>query len=420
MNKKKLLILGANIETIPLVEVAKNLGVTTYVTDYNFDAPAKIVADVACHIDCMDIAALEQFCLKEKIDGIMVGVADSLVKTYAQLCERLNLPCYATKEQAEILSNKKLFDEQCKLFDIPTIDNYPVDLDSFEETERKVTYPVFVKPIDGNSGKGISICENANELKTAIKKAIEASFSGMYLVERYMTCTNILFYFTFINGSYYLSAIGEKSTIKQKNDGSVVTQAVVYTSKYHGLYNKKLKNKLEEMLKSMGIINGVLQISAFVENDEIYLYDPGFRLQGEATDTHIAKSTGFDQKEMLVKFALDNNSNKSNQLPVLDNDYIYISKWLLLKEGRINKIKGLDELSGNNKIYVVHQRLFENQMVTSDMVGTERQVLARIYFKASQTGALELLKKIDTTSIAVDEHGNDLIIKAENQEKLFS
>lgn len=419
MNKKKLLILGANTETIPLVEAAKGLGVVAYVADYDSGAPAKKVADIACNIDCMDVVALEKFCLEEKIDGIMVGVADSLVKPYSQLCKRLNLPCYATEEQAEILSNKKLFDDKCQQFSIPTIPNYSVDLDNFEETEKKVAYPVFVKPVDGNSGKGISICENANELKIAIKKAIEASFCGMYLVEHYMACTNILFYFTFINGSCYLSAIGEKSTIKQKNDGSVVTQAVVYTSKYHKLYNKKLKNKLEKMFKTMDVKNGVLQISAFVENDEAYLYDPGFRLQGEATDTHIANSTCFDQKEMLVNFALANNYIKIKQLPILDQNYIYISKWLLLKEGKIDEIKGLAELLNNNKVHTIHQRLFENDSVTSDMVGTERQVLARVYFKASQDESLDLLKKIDTTSAALDKNGNNLIIKSENQEGLF-
>jgi hypothetical protein len=38
---KKLLILGANPETIPLIETAKLMGIYTIVTDPDLNAPAK-------------------------------------------------------------------------------------------------------------------------------------------------------------------------------------------------------------------------------------------------------------------------------------------------------------------------------------------------------------------------------------------
>jgi len=409
VKNKKLLILGANSETIPLVETAKSLGVVTYVADYNLNAPAKKVADIACNIDCMNIEALEELYKKEKIDGVMVGVADSLVKIYAKLCKKLNCPCYATPDQAKILSNKKFFDDECRKFDISTIPNYKVELDNFDEDEKRVTYPLFVKPVDGNSGRGISICENKEGLEIAIYNAKEASFSGHYLVERYMNSANILLYFTFINGDYFLSAIGEKSTIKQKNNGSVVTQSVIYTSKYNELYNEKLKDKLEAMFKDMGIKDGILQISAFIENEEFYLYDPGFRLQGEATDTHIKNSAGFDQKQMLVNFALG-QSVDTQILPILDTQWTYVSKWILLKEGIIVKINGIEKLKKTDRIHTINQRLFENDVIGESMIGTERQVFMRIYCRASNDKIFDLLDTIENNLEVLDKDRNSLII----------
>ena len=48
---KKLLILGANLETRRLVESAKGLGVKTIVTDYDDNAPAKKYSEMNTHIN---------------------------------------------------------------------------------------------------------------------------------------------------------------------------------------------------------------------------------------------------------------------------------------------------------------------------------------------------------------------------------
>lgn len=407
MNGKKLLILGANVETISLVETAKRLGVITYVTDYNPNAPAKKIADVAFDIDCMNVEALTKLCIEEKIDGVMVGVADSLVKVYAKLCQKLNYPCYATTYQANILSNKKLFDDECKKFDIPTIPNYQVDLDRFVETEINIIYPVFVKPVDGNSGLGMSICHNKQELYSGIKKAISISRSGKYLVEKYMECDDIFLNYTFINGKPHLSAIANRFTIKQGNNASRVCVGAVYSDKYLELYKKTIEKKLFKLFTYLGLKNGVLMISAFVENNTIHLYDPGFRLQGEAPDIHIAKATGFEQKEFLINVALGYNYDKpADQLDkLLASDKTYATIWILLKEGKITKLVGLEELIENRSAYKISQRMFLGDTVDKSMVGTERQVFARIYCDMKKEVYKEKIAEIKKSVQIFDELG---------------
>ena len=86
---KKLLFLGANPETANIVEVAKEMGVTTVVTDYDSNAPAKKVADISYDINGMDVDAICEMARKEDVDGVMVGVADVLVQPYQKVCEKL-------------------------------------------------------------------------------------------------------------------------------------------------------------------------------------------------------------------------------------------------------------------------------------------------------------------------------------------
>jgi hypothetical protein len=82
LTMKKLLILGANPETIPLIETAKSMGIYTIVTDPDPFAPAKKFADKGININGMDIDSLVEFGKQENIDGVLVGVADRLIQPY--------------------------------------------------------------------------------------------------------------------------------------------------------------------------------------------------------------------------------------------------------------------------------------------------------------------------------------------------
>ena len=41
-------------------------------------------------------------------------------------------------------------------------------------------------------------------------------------------------------------------------------------------------------------------VQFFIENNNYYSYDPGFRLQGEAMHIHIDAINGFDHRIMLI------------------------------------------------------------------------------------------------------------------------
>ena len=106
---EKLLILGGNPETGILVKKANALGVYTIVIDPNPIAPAKNHARKHYEIDGFDIDRLIQVARAEKVDGVLVGVADILVPSYLQLCEALDLPCYASREIIDALTSKDGF-----------------------------------------------------------------------------------------------------------------------------------------------------------------------------------------------------------------------------------------------------------------------------------------------------------------------
>ena len=82
---KKLLILGGNPETIPLVEIANSWGIQTIVASARHNDPAKAYAWKAYDFDGLDTGAVIKIATEEKVDGVLVGVADILVPMLQQL-----------------------------------------------------------------------------------------------------------------------------------------------------------------------------------------------------------------------------------------------------------------------------------------------------------------------------------------------
>jgi len=411
---KKLLVLGANAETKPLIESAQKMGAIVYCTDNNPKAPAKIVADTACNIDGTDVEGLTALVLKEGIDGVMVGVADRLIVPYHKLCSSLGLPCYANDLSVKFLTDKQRFNELCARLDILTIPNYDVEsIDAVANVE--FNFPILVKPVDSNSGKGMSICHEEQQLKSAYLKAQNASKRGKVLVEKYMQCDDLFVYYTFINGEIIVSAIADRFTSNEQGELGRVCIGALYPSKHSDLYFRTLHSKMLRLFEQLQIKNGVFLVSAFVENNTIHLYDPGFRLQGESPDIPIKKICHYDQKEMLVRFALTGSMlvdfPSKGIIDYSFNAQKVASIWLLGKEGRLRSIEGLQDVSKHPSCISVVQRLFAGDEIRKEAIGTEGQVIARIYITAENPKKLNNIRhKIIGNLRVLSTEGDDMLL----------
>ena len=409
---RKLLILGANTESIPIVLKAKQLGIFVCVTDFNPDAPAKKFADKAFNIDGFDIINLKKLCNEESIDGIIVGVADRLIKPYFLLCNELGKPCYVNNNTADIFTDKELFNEYCLKYDIPVIPQLLISNSPNFDELNKIDYPVFVKPPDSNSGKGMSIVNCPEEFGKAIEKAKSFSKSKRFLVDRYMNCDDMFVYFTFTNGKFLLSATADRFTSNEQQNFSKVCLGGIYPSKYTDIFIDQYLEKFSNLFRDLGVENGVLMVSAFVEDDKFYFYDPGFRLQGEAPNNIIKAHCNFDQIEFLINVALNSNYKNIEDLndPHLNKAY-GASIWFLLKMGKIGFIDGLDFLENNPKVINKLQRFYVGDNITQDMIGTEGQVFMRVYIIDDDLEKLkETIQNIQNSLIVLDENNQNMLL----------
>ncbi len=419
MNKefegKKLLILGGNPETIPLVKVANDMGILTIVSSARSTDPAKKVAWKAYDVDGMDIPGLITLAKSENIDGVLVGVADILVPAYCKICDILNLPCYATQEIVDIFAFKDVFKATCERYGIHGIPEFYLDNKMNPEDLKKVNYPVMIKPVDNGGGVGMTVAYNEIELKEGVLIALNASKVKRFIVEKYMQCDDMGMYYTFKDGYCSVSCVYDRYTTNEQKGVSRVCLGGTYPSKHLEEYFARMHNNVVRMFKEIGIKNGVLMLSGFYENGEFYVYDTGFRLQGEAPHLLMKAIHGFDQRELLIRFALTGSEGSIN---LEKEDDIRLrgkwaaTLWLLLKEGKISKIIGLDETNTDSRVIANIQRLYKGDTILPEWIGNEKQVLTRIYFVCNTKKELaDALKHYQDSIHVYDEFGNEMLLQ---------
>ena len=412
---KKLLIMGGNPETSALVKYANNMGIKTIVTSARVTDDAKKYAWKSYDIDGLDSDEIIKMAKEEKVDGVLVGVADILVPSYCKVCNALGLPCYATQEIVDVFSFKDTFKETCEKYGIKGIPEYKLDANLNEEDIDKIEFPVMIKPVDNGGGVGMTVCYNKDELKDGVKKALDASKKKRFIVEKYMQCEDMGMYYTFKDGYCSASCIYDRYTTDEQPGLSRVCLGGTYPSKHIKEYFEKMHNNACKMFKDIGIKNGVLMLSAFYENGEFYVYDTGFRLQGEAPHLLIKEIQGFDQREMLIRFALTGSEGSFN-LEEVDDSYLRgkwaATVWFLLKKGTINKITGFENINNDKCVVANMQRLHEGDIVPEEWIGNEKQVLTRLYLVCNTKE--ELANKIDEYREKIkvtDSNGQNMLLK---------
>ena len=406
---KRLLILGGMRISCEIVNKAKEMGIYTLVADYNKveDSPGKQIADEAVDLSVIDVDAVVSFVQKNQIDGVFVGFNDMLLPYYAEICEKTGLPCYGTKEQFETLIAKDKYKALCREFGVPTIPEYDIN-------DNDIKYPVLVKPVDSSGSRGITICHNRREMENAVEIGRKASKTSKVLIERYMDGREVTVFWTFQNGNYYLSAMGNRH-VKQNQGADVIPLPVGYT--FPSVYLKKYRDEVEENCKKMfrflGIKDGMMFMQCKVENGTCYLYDLGFRPTGSLEYKLLNRICGYDPLEMMIQFALSRKMGKEDIAlkahPEFPQPAYNVS--CLCAPGTIKVIAGVDEVKAMNGVEDVVVAYNPGETITEQMRGLLSQITVRVLgVVSSKDELLFSMQRINNTIHIIGENGEELML----------
>lgn len=405
LKDKRLLILGATAYIINVVKIARSMGVYTIVVDPVKDDVAKKYADKSYDVNTKDIDALLKIAEDEKVDGIMTAYSDLNLPICRELCDKLGLPFYASEKNIEQTVDKIKFKEMCRKYNVPVVPEYT------EDDIDKVDYPVIVKPSDSYGSKGISVCRNKEQLVAGIEFAKSYSPTNQVIIEEYMVCDDVNLDYAMQDGEVIFTAMGDRYVNKDQKGKSPLSLAVIYPSKYIDRYIKEVDANAKRMFKEEGFKDGMVFIQSFMSKKGFHFFEMGYRPGGGQSSILLKNINDIDYVEYLINYAL---TGKMSDESIAEKNNVYFDKHacglvVLLKQGTIASIKGLDTIKAMPEVLNVTQFYNEGEEVPPSCVGNLGQSFARIHIVANTRNELiNAINKVQDSLIITDNNGSNM------------
>ncbi len=415
--KKLLILAGAGVHN-KVVKAAKEMGIYTIVSDYLPDSPAKKLADESWMYSITDIDEIVRLCKEKNVDGVLNFCIDPAQKPYQKICQQLNLPCYATGEQFEIMTNKRNFKDFCIKHGVDVIPEY----DENDILNDRVDYPVFVKPNISRGSRGQSICYNKEECIKAIATARENSNDNDFICEKYMCGKqDIGSAFFVIDGQPYLVKLGDRFLGSPEDNLQKQVICTRLPSAFYPQFEKNVIPKVVEMIKSLGIKYGPVFLQGFIDGDTVRYYDPALRMPGGDYDLILKKATGFDTVKSLISFALTGDTkicigNIKDAYKLNNGTALLIT--ISVKAGVIDKIVGFDEIMAHPNIVYGRQIIGVGEKIEGKGDISQRVAAFGLFIPFGQPQS-ECIEMIYNTYKVLNTQGENMIVSKFDSNMLF-
>lgn len=406
----KLLVLGASNGSKDIVKYAKSIGVYTIVTDYIpvEHSSLKQLADAHWEISTSDIDLLEKECKQNQVDAIICGCSEFNIEQLLSLGERLNLPVYCDRESWHYSRDKADFKLVCKDLGIRVPKDYSVSfLPTIEELEA-IDYPVVVKPIDMSSNRGVSFCDNDQQLLDGIKLASSFTKSSKMIVEQKINGKEWYAYYAIAEGKSKFIALN--AMYSQPGEPSFCYSITTTATDHVIKYLKEMNKPIKELLKRVGCKEGIAWVQVMLNeiDNNFYAIEMGYRLDGDMMFVPYKKLMGFDSIKWLVDYSINGRNLFSNLPKEPNKPYKQCACSYMVwtnQAGYIGSIEGLDEIARIANIEVAWH-------ADKGEYFDKYRPLGNILFCSKDVNEMcETISKVNKLLKISDDKGNEIIIK---------
>ncbi len=409
---KRLLFVGASGHFTPAIEAAKEMGVYTIAINYSPAAAGKKFADLAVDVDTYNPDEVLAFAREQKIDGLFTSWNEVNIYTTEYVAKQMGLPFYGTKEQLDQLIKKNAFKETCRRYGVPVVPEYFTGHDLTDEMIDKFVYPVIFKPTDSGGTRGMTILYDKSGVHAAYEKAMEASIEKKIVVEKYLKDTKLIVIdFAVQNGEPYIVSVADRSTVRDSEMSVPLAVSFMYPSDYIDMVEEQVLPSLKQMIKGLGIQNGIISMEGMISEGVMYIIETQFRFGGTHCDKFVTLDTGVDLMKMMVEFSLTGHFDSYNLKQTMNPRFhgIYACQNLQMNPGVIAHIGGIDKVKALPGVDWFIQLKNIGDGVVAD--GSTARNFAKIGLSGANRRELyNLMDQIQSTLDIKDQDGNDMVI----------
>ncbi len=308
MAARRIMILGAGIFQVPLIQTAHQMKIETIVLSYRESDPGLRIAGRSYICSTTDKKGVLEIAQKEKIDAIITAASEIAVPTVSFVADQLNLPGILP-EVANLVCHKPSFKKfLCdNSIACPEFRSVHTIFEALDVT-KQFSFPVFIKPAEASGSKGAFRINDAGELKEYFTESQSNSYHGEIIIEKFIHGKEI--------GGEAVICKGE-IIFFQPTQKFITDAFVPYTHLLpHNLTSVQL-NKASSLIfqtsKSLGIENANINFDIIFDQDEPMLIDLGLRLGGNCLPQLMKLHTGFNTLKAAIQFSLGDEIDLPDQ-----------------------------------------------------------------------------------------------------------
>ncbi len=184
---KSILIFGAGINQLTLIEAAKELGLISVVLDPGAEPPGKAKADFFYQVGKDDYKLTREIALKHQVAGIVTGQMENPLRLMARLAEEMGF-IFHSPEVIERSTNKYLMKQSFLAAGVPCARGELIkDGRILSETEfKEYALPVIIKPLQAFSSRGVYRIDSYQRYLDKIGDTLSFSQDESYLLEEFI------------------------------------------------------------------------------------------------------------------------------------------------------------------------------------------------------------------------------------------
>lgn len=300
MEKKKLVIIGANDFQNQLIIKAKKRGFETHVFAWEDGSIGEKTADFFYPISIVEKEQILYKCKEINPVGIISIASDLAIVTVNYVAEKMGLVGNGIKSSS-ISTNKYLMRKAFEANGDPSPRNYRSD-ELTDEIISDLKLPLIVKPVDRSGSRGITKIVNYDQLPEAIGIAEQLSFDKKAMVEEFVEGDEYSVEYISYKGNHTFLALTKKFTTGAPH---FIETGHAQPADMSDEMLEKIKNIVEHALNSLMIKNGASHSEIKIDDQgNIKIIEIGGRMGGDCIGSDLVQiSTGYDFVNMVIDVA---------------------------------------------------------------------------------------------------------------------
>jgi biotin carboxylase len=369
---KTVLIIGAGINQVPLIKLAKKRNYRVIVTDLNPNAVGFEYADYSYNISTTDILGTVKLAkeLNKKIgiDGV-TSMAAEVSRTIAAVAEELDLPGISP-ETAEVTTNKLKRYEILKKKGI----NIPLFHSATNKKEvisaiKNINLPAVIKPIDSAGARGVQKILSFDMIDSAMAEIDKYSKNSLYLIEEFLEGTEHSSESIVVDNVIYTTGFSDRNYDKKEiNPPYFLEDGDTLPTELPDSIHKKTIELVEKAIRALGIDFGPAKGDILINEETPKILEMASRLSGDyfCWET-VPLHNGTDILSVLLDITVGNKPNLDMLKPKF-NRGVALRYLFPQKAGKVKSIKGVDEVKQMDGVHFFKwEPAYENISVGTDI-----------------------------------------------------